>query len=558
MLFSALIDDFQIGVAQLNPTVGSLQGNCDLIYDAACLLDLEHADLAVFSELCVTGYPPEDLVRRPAFLQAVRHAVQALASDTAHLEIGLLISAPWAQDDECGQSCVYNAALLVHKGAIVAVRYKHDLPNYGVFDEKRVFTPGPLPDVVRFKGKCLGVMTCEDMWSADVARHLAGQGAEVFLVSNASPFATHKHEERLFHAQARASDAGIPLVYVNQVGGQDEVVFDGRSFALDAHGLRVAQLPAFRGCVACQGLALPYEGAQQGSDLKGPDDGLALLYEALVVALRDYVQKNGFSGVLLGLSGGVDSALSAAIAVDALGPQRVQCVMMPSRYTSVESREDAQDLAHNLAISLDVTPIDDIVTSFEAVLPEDAPCVMFENVQSRARGVILMALSNANGKMVLSTGNKSEMAVGYATIYGDMCGGYNLLKDVYKGQVYALCVWRNGQAFDEGYAGGGFIPERILTKAPSAELREDQTDQDSLPPYDVLDDILTCLIELELPIEEIAAQKPYKLSDIIRVERLLIGAEYKRRQAPPGVKVSRRAFGKERRYPITNRFIEIE
>lgn len=529
-----LIDQLTFGIAQLNPVVGDVPGNCAAIKAAAQDLAAQGADLVVCPELVVTGYPPEDLVLKPAFIDAVMDAVEALAAQCADLPCGVLVSAPWRIDGG-----LYNAALLLDGGEIVAVRAKVELPNYGVFDEKRIFTAGALPDVISFRGAALGVMICEDMWFPSVAAHLAGQGADILISLNASPFDAGKFTQRLGHALARVLETGLPLVCVNQVGGQDELVFAGRSFALDKHGSVVAELPAF--AAACVIL----DAATGARD----DDDLSLLYQALVTGLRDYVRKNGFPGVLIGLSGGVDSALSAVIAVDALGADKVHCVMMPSRYTSQESLDDAARLAENLSVRLDTRAIDDIVAAYHAALPADAPPVMFENLQSRSRGVILMGLSNAEGKMVLSTGNKSEMAVGYATIYGDMCGGFNALKDVYKTQVYALCDWRNGQG------DAPVIPPRILTKAPTAELRDNQTDQDSLPPYDVLDGILSCLIEGEEPLSAIIA-KGYDKADVVRVERLLTRAEYKRRQAPPGVKITARAFGRERRYPITNRFVE--
>ena len=531
-------DSLQIGLAQLNPTVGDLQGNVTRIVDAAQALAARGADLAVFSELVVTGYPPEDLILKPAFIDATMEAVHDVAARCADLSCGVLISAPWRDADDGG---LYNAALLLHQGEIVATRYKVELPNYGVFDEQRVFKAAGLPDIVTFKGCRLGILSCEDMWFERVAAHVAGQGAQVLLCLNASPFDQGKFDVRTHVARRRVTETGLPLVYVNQIGGQDDVVFDGRSFVMSAQGAVIAQAPAFA----------PFVGLVRdlpADDIVEADE--ALLYQAMVTGLRDYVEKNGFPGVLLGLSGGVDSAISAVIAVDALGAERVHCVMMPSRYTSQESLEDARALADNLGVQLDTIGINDVVAAYHAALPTDAPSVMFENLQSRSRGVILMGLSNAQGKMLLSTGNKSEMAVGYATIYGDMCGGFNALKDLYKTQVFSVCRWRNAQE------GGAIIPERILTKPPSAELRDNQTDQDSLPPYDVLDGILSCLIEDEMPLNDVIERHAYPAEDVYKVERLLTRAEYKRRQAPPGVKLTARAFGRERRYPITNRFVE--
>tara|TARA_Y100000590_G_scaffold428865_2_gene540688 strand:+ start:1020 stop:2639 length:1620 start_codon:yes stop_codon:yes gene_type:complete len=528
-------DQFKIGLAQINPVVGDVHGNIAQIEGAAKALDARGADIAIFSELVVTGYPPEDLILKPSFIDASMDAVHDLAHRCAELQCGVLVSSPWREDGR-----LYNAAILLHQGEIVAKRYKVELPNYGVFDEKRVFEAGNLPEPVMFKGRALGVMSCEDMWFPRVSAHLAGQGAEVLLCLNASPFDHGKYSARDEMARSRASETGLPLVYVNQVGGQDEIVFDGRSFVMDAQGAVIAQAPAFQ----------DYIGLMQDLPAQDAPSDDSLFYQAMVTGLRDYVEKNGFPGVLLGLSGGIDSAISAVLAVDALGAERVQCVMMPSRYTSQDSLDDAKALADNLGVQLDTIGISDVVEAYHKVLPADAPSIMFENLQSRSRGVILMGLSNANGKMLLSTGNKSEMAVGYATIYGDMCGGFNALKDLYKTQVFALCRWRNAQE------GGAVIPERIITKPPTAELRDNQTDQDSLPPYDVLDGILSCLIEGEMPLDDVIAQRGYSAEDVYKVERLLTRAEYKRRQSPPGVKLTARAFGRERRYPITNRFVE--
>lgn len=518
-----------ITLAQLNPTVGDVDGNCALIRQA---WDMHDCDLVVCSELVVTGYPPEDLVLKPAFIASVRDAVEGLIAQSKTRKAGLLISAPWVID-----GALYNAALLIYDGALVAAVPKYALPNYGVFDEKRYFKAGPLPDPVAFKGHQLGILTCEDMWIPDVAGHLKTQGAEILLSLNASPFEMDKSDSRFTHAKNRVAETGLPLVYVNQVGGQDELVFDGGSFVMDAAGVVVQTLPQFEEATQpikadCQAHAL---------------DDVEVLYKAVTLGLQDYVRKNGFSGVLLGLSGGIDSALSAVIAVDALGADAVQCVMMPSRYTSQDSLDDAAELADNLGVQLDNLDIHRPVEAFHALLPKDGSDIMFQNLQSRTRGMLLMALSNDNGKMVLSTGNKSEMAVGYATLYGDMCGGFNALKDLYKGQVYALSEWRNTQ--------GAAIPERIITKAPTAELKDNQTDQDSLPPYDDLDQILECLIEHDMDASSIAA-RGLDLDVVKRISGLLNRAEYKRRQAPPGVKVTSRAFGRDRRYPITNKFIE--
>ncbi|MCB9988842.1 MAG: NAD+ synthase [Rhodospirillales bacterium] len=529
-----------ITLSQINPIVGDMPYNLDKIRRVRDEMSAQ-TDLIVFPELSVCGYPPEDLILKPFFLDKVESAVRALVSESEKNGPALLISAPWRIDGK-----TYNAALLIEGGAIKAVRAKHLLPNYGVFDELRVFTPGPLPDPVSFKGVNLGIMICEDMWSPDVAAHLKSRGAALLIVLNASPFEADKNDLRQEQARRRAQENALPLLYVNQCGGQDELVFDGASFVLDKDGRVLEQMVKFEESAR----TVFYPLASSPSDV--PDeDPHKVLYTALVTGLRDYVSKNRFPGVIIGMSGGIDSALSAAIAVDALGPERVQCVMMPSKFTSQESLDDAENCAKALGASYEIISIESAVTAFENELAsflKDAPPVTHENIQPRCRGLILMALSNASGRMVLSTGNKSEMAVGYATLYGDMCGGFNVLKDVYKVQVYELSRWRNTQS--------PVIPESIITKKPTAELKPDQCDQDTLPPYEELDDILHCLIELDLGVDGIVA-RGHAPETVRRVWRMLDLAEYKRRQAPPGVKVTSRAFGRDRRYPITNHFVNI-
>ena len=514
-------------LAQINPTVGALKANKDAILRAWKSADEAGRDLVIFPELAVCGYSPEDLVLKSFFLEEIRTTVEALCKDSAAFDCAALISCPWVMDGS-----TYNAALLIEKGVIKHTQAKHHLPNYGVFDEKRVFAEGPLPDPIEFHGHKLGLMICEDMWHEDVANHLKAQGAEYLISTNASPFFDAIQAERVETARARVQDTGLPLVYVNLVGGQDEVVFDGGSFVMNADGEIIRQLPFFEEAISSEDtIAQP---------LNEQDN----IYRALTLGLHDYVEKSGFPGVLIGLSGGVDSALAAAIAVDALGADKVHCVMMPSRYTSQDSLDDAAELAKNLGCSFETISIEKAMDAFEDTLP-DLYGLAHENMQSRSRGLILMALSNSSGKMVVSTGNKSEMAVGYATLYGDMCGGFNALKDLYKMQVYALCEWRNAQ--------GSIIPERILTKAPTAELRDNQTDQDSLPEYEELDDILECLIEHRMDMSSICA-RGHDEKTVRKVWTMLDRAEYKRRQAPPGVKVTKRAFGRERRMPITNSF----
>ena len=552
-----MTDRLKIFLAQRNPTVGDIAGNMAVIREARGAAAAAGADLAVFSELFVCGYPPEDLVLKPFFQDRIEAAVNQLAAETADGGPAMLVSSPWRQDGR-----LYSAAMLLDEGKVAAVRFKHDLPNYGVFDEKRVFSAGPLPGPVAFRGVRLGVMTCEDMWTPDVTECLEESGAEMLLILNGSPYEMDKIDERLQLAVARVTESGLPLAYVNQVGGQDELVFDGASFVLNADCGMAAQLPAFREAGVLTEWARAVDGwrCADASRAAPPEDEEAM-YRAMVLGLADYVRKNGFPGVIVGLSGGVDSALTAAVAVDALGADKVRCVMMPSPYTSRESLEDAAACAKVLGVTLDEIGIEPAMEAFETMLRpvfgDRPPDTTEENIQARSRGIILMALSNKLGHMLLTTGNKSEMSVGYATLYGDMAGGYSVLKDVYKTDVFRLSRWRNTNRPDE-FAGpaGAVIPERIITKPPSAELRPGQTDQDSLPPYEELDDILRCLIEGEMGIAEIVA-RGHAPELVQRVWRMLDIAEYKRRQAPPGVKLTSRAFGRDRRYPITNSFTKI-
>lgn len=500
-------------LAQINPTVGDIAGNARKILEY--WKKAKGSDLVIFSELVLCGYPPEDLILKPAFMDAIELAVQNLCK--ANIKTAGLIGTPWRVNDH-----IYNAALLIENGTVQSVTLKHHLPDYGVFDEKRIFSPGPLPQAVSFRGHKLGIMICEDMWFADTAAHLKAQGAEILIVPNGSPFEIGKDAIRKTHAKARVQETGLPLLYVNQVGGQDELVFDGGSFGMDAKGQITKQFPFFE---------------EATTPAKNQPAEMELIYNALKLGLHDYVRKNGFSKVLLGLSGGVDSALVAVIAVDALGAENVECFMLPSRYTSKDSLDDAAELAKILGVSLETYSIEEPLKGFENTLP-DLKGLAHENIQSRIRGTMLMALSNARGSLLLSTGNKSEMACGYATLYGDMNGAFNPLKDVYKTLVYELCEWRN------------IIPERILTKAPTAELRDNQTDQDSLPPYDILDDILKGLIEDDLGIQDIKRDKAL----VQRVWKMLDQSEYKRRQSCPGVKITSKAFSRDRRIPMTNRF----
>jgi NAD+ synthase len=544
------VDQLTIAVAQLNPVVGDVRGNADKVRRARA--SAPDADLIVFPELFIAGYPPEDLVLKPAFQAACREAVDDLARETGNGP-ALLLGTPWLEDGK-----LYNAAALVEGGRVAALRFKVDLPNYGVFDEKRVFAPGPAPGPVNFRGVRLGIPICEDIWGPEPVECIAETGGEILLVPNGSPYRRGVINERLNVAVARVVEAHLPLLYVNQVGGQDELVFEGASFALNADGALAAQLPAFHEEVALTRWSRGDRGWRCEGAIAALEEGDGTDYAACVLGLRDYVDKNGFPGVVLGLSGGIDSALCAAIAVDALGARRVRALMLPYRFTSQVSIDDAALVARALGIQYDVVPVAPAVEGIEAALAPVfaglARDVTEENLQARARGTILMAVSNKFGAMVVTTGNKSEMSVGYATLYGDMNGGFNPIKDLYKTEVYRLSRLRNRWKPTWAHGPDGIvIPERILVRAPTAELRENQTDQDSLPPYDLLDAILERLVEREQPVAQILAEG-YDRDTVLRIERMLNVAEYKRRQAAPGVKVTLRNFGRDRRYPITNRF----
>ena len=562
-----MTDSLKIALAQINPTVGDIEGNLALIRQRRAEAAALGAELVITTELSVTGYPPEDLVLKPAFLERTHAAVAALAEDTGDGGPGLIVGAPWLEAGEVSgplRQHVTNAVLLLDGGKIKARRDKRALPNYGVFDEVRVFKAGPPPGPVDFRGVRLGLPVCEDLWTPEVPECLVESGAEILIVPNGSPYEWDKADTRVQTGVARVTETGLPLIYVNQVGGQDELVFDGGSFVLDAACHLRAQLPMFREALVLTEWRRGGEGVADGvwtcadAHLEAPEVGMEPVYGALTLGLRDYVNKNRFSGVILGLSGGIDSALTAAVATDALGASRVHCVMMPSPYTSQDSLEDAAETARLLGARLDEVGIEPAMGAFDEMLAPIfdamAPDTTEENIQARARMMTLMAISNKLGAMLLSTGNKSEVSVGYATLYGDMAGGFNVLKDVYKTTAYRLARWRN-QALPKGALGpaGRVIPERVLTKAPSAELKANQTDQDTLPPYEVLDEILECLIEAEMGVDEIAA-RGHDRETVNRVWRMLEMSEYKRRQAAPGVKITRRAFGRGRRYPITNAF----
>ncbi|MEL6946279.1 MAG: NAD+ synthase [Pseudomonadota bacterium] len=547
----------RIALAQLNPTVGDVSGNTALAREARADAARQNADLVLFTELFLCGYPPEDLVLKPAFVDACRKAAQDLAKETADGGPGLAIGLPWRDDS----GTLHNAVAILDGGDIQTVRYKVDLPNYGVFDEKRVFDVGPMPGPINYRGVRIGIPICEDIWGElDVCETLAESGAEILLSPNGSPYYRNKMDVRLQIVVKQVVESGLPLVYLNQLGGQDELVFDGGSFVVNADRTLPIQMSQFEPSLVVATFRREGEGwrCDEGVRSTLPDTQEAD-WRACVHGLRDYVNKNGFKNVVLGLSGGIDSAICAAMSVDALGEERVRCVMLPYTYTSKESHSDAEACAAALGVRYDTVPIfepvDGFLSSLSHVFEGTDEGVTEENLQSRSRGTTLMALSNKFGSMVVTTGNKSEMSVGYATLYGDMNGGFNPIKDLYKMQVYALSAWRNSHVPPDCLGPlGEVIPQNIIDKAPTAELREGQTDQDSLPEYPVLDAILEGLVEDELSVSEIADKHGFNRALVERIEHLLYIAEYKRRQAAPGVKITRRAFGRERRYPITNRW----
>lgn len=540
------MDSFALLTAQINPVVGDINGNVERILSAWQQAQTEAADLVVYPELAISGYPPEDLVHRQDFLQSIKDAVLSIAQKTKD-GADILLGLPWAEDDKC-----YNAVALIEGGELTDIRFKHALPNYGVFDEKRNFNAGPLTEPIEWRGVKIGVPVCEDWWVKGSCQHFARNGAEILISINASPFRAGVTDERDDLIKTRIKETGLPFVFCNIVGGQDELVFDGRSCAFNANSKRIQALNAFQEHLSISHWKKGKKGwVGKSDDNAAPLKREAEIYAAMKLGLRNYVDKTGFPGVILGLSGGVDSALSAVVAVDALGADRVQAVMMPSPYTSDDSINDAEKIANNLGIQLHSIDISNITDSFQEsltdVLDQEPEGVTAENLQSRARGMLLMALSNATGYMVLTTGNKSEIAVGYATLYGDMCGGYNALKDLYKTQVYHMSAWRNKQSKPAP------IPKRVLTRAPSAELRPDQTDQDSLPSYEVLDAILMGLVDRQCTLQDLVAEG-HNPNTAQEIQSLLRKSEYKRRQAAPGAKLGPRAFGRDWRYPLVNRF----
>ncbi len=536
-------ESLTIALAQLNLLVGDVHGNAARVIDSARRARAElGADLVLYPELTLCGYPPEDLLFHRGFRRQIETglaSVRASLDDTA-----VMLGFP-----EYTQAGIYNSAALISGGEIAAIHRKAELPNYKVFDEKRYFNPGSQPTVASLKAFKLGLLVCEDIWEPQAAQLARAGGAQLLLVINASPYEIHKQREREDKARARALDVGLPLAYVNLLGGQDELVFDGNSFVMDAQGEVVMRAPPFEeGTYACEFVRDAHGKVVPRAGVVAPELGdEASVYSALVMGVRDYVHKHGFPGVVMGLSGGIDSALTLAIAIDALGKDRVQAVMMPSRYTSSMSLEDARGQAQMLGVKYNVLSIENMFEATLATLKDEfsgrAPDATEENIQSRCRMLLLMGLSNKTGRMLLTTGNKSEMAVGYATLYGDMAGGFAPIKDCSKLLVYRLAHYRNSL--------GPAIPARVIERAPSAELRHEQKDSDSLPPYEVLDAILEAFIEEDLSVDEIEA-RGFDRTTIGRVLDLVKRNEYKRRQAPPGVRVSRRAFGRDWRYPITS------
>ncbi|WP_175869234.1 NAD+ synthase [Bartonella gabonensis] len=547
-------NNFRVAVAQLNPIVGDIQGNFSLAVMAHQKAKEEGADLVLFTELFISAYPPEDLVLKPIFTKTCEESVKKLAKITVGGP-GIIIGLPLRRNGN-----IYNDVMVIDEGRVIAESLKFDLPNYAEFDEKRLFSPGPRPEPINYHGIKLGIVICEDIWNdSSLCVELGNKGAEMILVLNGSPYYRNKTQKRIEVVRAHALQSGVPIIYANQVGGQDELVFDGGSFALNGQGKEVFQMKHFESHISVSHWQQKTSGWHCVS---GPNEnllnGLAADYQACVLGLKDYVNKNGFKDVILGLSGGIDSSLCTAMAVDALGSERVRTIMMPYHYTSQESLNDAKECADLLGCHYEIIPIEQAVEAFLNIvsplflgLPSD---VTEENLQSRIRGTLLMALSNKFGSMVVTTGNKSEMAVGYATLYGDMNGGFNPLKDIYKMQVYALAEWRNKNYLHHLKGPEGIvIPPNIIEKAPSAELRENQKDEDSLPPYPILDDILQSLVENDMSICDIV-QRGHVRETVEKIEQLLYSAEYKRRQSAPGVKISYKNFGRDRRYPIVNHF----
>ena len=540
-------------LAQLNNIVGDIDGNLKRAIDILDQAEELNSDLVVFSELFLSGYPPEDLVLKKSFVEECRNALDTLINYSKTKKVGLIVGLPIYEKNN-----LFNAAAIVDEGKLIGFSKKINLPNYSVFDEKRVFHQNDIPKVFEFRGIKLGVPICEDIWQDNVCLELKNQGCELIVSPNGSPFDKYKINQRKTIIEDRVSEIGLPFVYINQVGGQDELVFDGSSLIMNGDKEIIYEAPPWQEHNA----VIEFNEKEKKFNNLSFDEfkfsDLENIYMATVIGLRDYVGKNNFPGVILGLSGGIDSAFCAAVAVDALGKDKVEAYMLPSNYTSENSTIDAEDCANRLEINLETIPISDTFLSLEESLktsfkglPND---ITEENLQSRIRGTILMAISNKKGKMLITTGNKSEVSVGYSTLYGDMNGGFNPIKDIYKTELYALANWRNinlpnNILLDKK----DVIPASIISKEPTAELRDNQKDSDSLPPYDELDQILEGLVEYELSTSELE-KKGFSREEIKKVENLLYVSEYKRRQSAPGVKISLRNFGRDRRYPITNKF----
>ena len=546
-----------IALAQLNSHLGNIAANVECLIDAREKANAGGADIIVTPEMFLSGYPCDDLVLRSDFMHEVAAGIARLTQVTADGGAAIIVGAPYREQDG-NVVRIYNSVFVLDDGKIIGRRDKVNLPNYGVFDDKRNFTPGAMPGPVLVRGLKLGLPICEDIWTPDVVECLQESGADMIVSLNASPFDSRKNDQRMAHAVSRTIESSLPLLYVNLIGGQDELVFDGGSFALNADGNLAAHLPSFSQAVVQVQVKSDFGALSLTGQITPPDEGLAAIYRGLMLGVRDYVQKNGFPGVVLGLSGGIDSALVAAIAADALGADAVHAVMMPSPYTSDESLEDAADLATRFGMRLDTISIGPAMAAMDDMLADQFagkdPDIAEENIQSRLRGTILMGISNKNGAMVMATGNKSEYAAGYSTLYGDMCGGFAPIKDVWKVQVFDLCRWRNAN-LPRGAAGpeGEVIPKRIIDKPPSAELRPDQKDTDSLPPYERLDAIMQALTEDAADIDAIVAQG-YDIKEVAQASQLLFRAEFKRFQAAPGPKMTAIAFGRDRRLPLTSGF----
>lgn len=545
--------EMHLGLVQANPHLGDVEANCDKLLQMRARAIEQGCQIILTPEMYLSGYPADDLVLRADFMDRVEAGIARLAAATADGHAAIICGAPLR---DAGR--LFNAVFVLDGGEVVAIRHKVNLPNYGVFDDKRHFTPGSLQGPVSLRGWRLGLAICEDIWSADVCETLSETGAEIILSLNASPFESGKTDQRMSHAVARMTESSLPFIYVNMVGGQDELVFDGGSFALNLGGKLACQMPQFTEGLSVVTLREGDTGMMLTGQVSQPDSENEAMWRALVLGIRDYCSKNGFPGVVLGLSGGIDSAIVTALAVDALGADAVRVVMMPSDYTAGISVEDSQSLADNLGLTLETIAIKPAMQAFEAMLADSfagkEPDIAEENIQSRLRGMLLMALSNKFGNLVLATGNKSEYAAGYSTLYGDMCGGFAPIKDVWKTKIFELANWRNEHQ-PKGALGpaGQVIPTRIITRPPSAELRPDQEDTDSLPPYDILDPILIALTEEMADIQTIV-QRGYDAHIVEQASALLFRAEYKRFQAAPGPKVTARAFGRDRRLPLTSGF----